>query len=347
MRNKQLRLKEIAEYINGELHGDGEIEITSLAGIMEAQPGELTFLANKKYSSYIKKTNASAIILSRDQVKDVSIPYIIVDDPYFAFTLVMRQFYGSGFPNWNTGISPNAHISEDVSIGSNVTIMPFAYIGSGTKIADNVKIGVGVFIGDNVEIGENTAIYPNVSIIKEIVIGKNVIIHSGAVIGADGFGFARREGKNIKIPQVGKIIIEDDVEIGANVCIDRATLGATRIRRGTKIDNLVMIAHNVEIGEQSLIVAQVGISGSVKVGDRVTLAGQVGVAGHLNIGDDTVVAAKSGISKSIPPNSFYAGHPARPYQDEMRIKAHLEKLPALSKKVKELEERLSKLEGNN
>lgn len=342
-----MKLKEISEYLKGELHGPGDVEINSIAGIREAAQGSLTFLANKKYKDYRTNTDASAIIITRNEAEGVKIPYIIVEDPYYAFTLVMRIIYTETHPKYEVGISDLAYISKSARLSSNISILPFAYIGKGAQIGEGVTIGVGDYIGENVEISAGTFIYPNVTVIKDTKIGRNVIIHSGSVIGADGFGFARHNGKNIKIPQVGKIIIEDDVEIGANVCIDRATLGVTHIGAGTKIDDLVMIAHNVEIGEQSLIVAQVGISGSTKVGRRVTLAGQAGIAGHLLIADDAVVAAQSGVSKSIPPKSFYAGHPARPYKDEMKIKAHLEKLPELVKKVKELEARIREIEGND
>jgi len=342
-----MRLGEIAEYIKGTLNGDGNIEITGLAGINEAQAGDLTFLANFKYSVFMESTNASAILLSKNEKKPGKLAYIECEDPYFSFASLIKLIYRNGVPKWPAGIASSAQISESSRIGENATILPFAYIGDNSRIGNNAKIGAGVFIGENVTIGDNAIIYPNVSIIRDTVIGNNVIIHAGAVIGADGFGFVKHEGMNVKIPQVGAIDIADDVEIGANVCIDRATLGATKIAKGTKIDDLVMIAHNVEIGSQSLIVAQVGISGSVKIGNNVTLAGQVGAAGHLEVGDNTVVAAKAGISKNIPPNSFYSGHPARPYKDDMKQKASLERLPSLIQKIKELEERLTELEGKN
>ncbi|HGE71149.1 TPA: UDP-3-O-(3-hydroxymyristoyl)glucosamine N-acyltransferase, partial [Candidatus Poribacteria bacterium] len=291
------KLKEVCELLGGELFGDGEIEINGVAGIKEASEGQITFVANPRYLSQIEKTRASAIIVCKGmQCNGKSI--IQVPNPYLAWAKVVEIF--SETDNKPKGIHPTAIIGENVKLGKDVSIQAYAVIEDGAEIGDEAIISSFVYIGRNSKIGAKTLIYPQVTIRENITIGERVIIHSGTVVGSDGFGFVPDNGKLHKIPQIGTVVIEDDVEIGAGVTIDRANTGKTVIGRGTKIDNLVQIAHNVVIGEDCLIVAQVGIAGSAVIGDRVKLAGQVGVVGHITIGNDAEITAKSGVSKNIP-----------------------------------------------
>ncbi len=272
-------LKEIADLVHGTVCGDPHLRIRGIASIEEAKAGEITFLANPKYASKALQTGASAILV-RSKIEAVPCALVIVDDPYFAFTQLLSRFYP---PRRSPeGVDPRAAIGQEVLLGSGVSIGPFVTVENRAKIGDRVQLGAGVFVGEGSEIGEESLIYPNVTIREGVKIGKRVIIHSGTVIGSDGFGFAPHRGRYHKIPQVGGVIIEDDVELGANVTVDRATLGNTVVGAGTKVDNLVQIGHNVVIGADTILVAQVGISGSAKIGRHVTLAGQVGVAGALD-----------------------------------------------------------------
>ncbi len=331
-------LKEIAELVDGKIIGDENIIITGIAGIKEAREGDITFVANSRYKSLMDKTKASAIIVSHGVVNNHR-PLIWTKDPYLAFTKVMRLLNGNEVSP-PKGIHPTAVIGKNVDFGKDISIQAYVIIDDEAKIGDRVILHPHVYIGRQTKIGEETIIYPNVTVRERISIGKRAVIHSGTVIGSDGFGFASVKGKHHKVPQVGTVIVEDDVEIGANVTIDRATIGKTVIGKGTKIDNLVQIAHNVEIGEDSIIVAQVGISGSATLGRGVTMAGQSGATGHIVIGDNTKVAAKAGVTKSIPPNSIVSGFPAKPHDKEKRIKACLQKLPELLKRLYKLEKRI-------
>jgi len=333
-------LGEIAKLIGGEVVGDPEILITRLTGIEKAGEGDLIFARDIRYLREAEETGASAVIVPLE-IEKSSKPLIRVKNPDYAFSRLIEM--DAPRRKFQKGIHPTAVIGKDVKIGKDVSIGPHAVIGDDTEIGEGTVIYPLVYIGENVKIGKNTLIYSNVSIREETSIGNNVIIHSGTVIGSDGFGFVREEGKYYKVPQIGRVVIEDDVEIGANVTVDRATLGETIIRKGTKIDNLVQIAHNVVIGENCAIVAQVGISGSVEIGNNVTLAGQVGVAGHLTIGENSVVAGKSGVTKSIPPNSYVSGFPAQPHKEELKIKASLQRLPLLLKIVQDLQEKVKKI----
>ena len=335
-------LKEIARLIDGEVVGDGNTVITGVSGIKEANAGDITFLANPKYFPFIKKTHASAIITGRD-IKTTPKPIIRSDNPSLAFAKVVSLVA----PNEVThpkGIHPTAILGKDVSLGSDVAVGPYVVIEDNVSIGDKTIIYASCFIGHHTKIGTNTLIYPNVSIRERVTIGSRVIIHNGSVIGSDGFGFVNIEGVHLKIPQVGTVEIGDDVEIGANVTIDRARFDKTVIGRGTKIDNLVQIAHNVAIGENSIIVAQAGISGSTTIGKGVTLAGQAGLAGHITVGNGAVVAAKAGVTKSIPPNIMVSGYPAKPHALAKRINACVQNLPRLYHTVAELKKKLEELE---
>jgi UDP-3-O-[3-hydroxymyristoyl] glucosamine N-acyltransferase len=337
------KLKEVCELIGGELFGDGDIEINSAAGIKEACEGQITFVANSRYLSQIDKTGASAIIVCKGtQCNGKSM--IQVQNPYLAWAKVMEIFYETDNES-PKGVHPTAIIGENVKLGRDVSIQAYAVIGDNAEIGDEAIIFPYVYIGKNSKIGAKTLIYPQVTIRENITIGERVIIHSGTVVGSDGFGYSPDKGKHHKIPQIGTVVIEDDVEIGAGVTIDRANTGRTFIGRGTKIDNLVQIAHNVIIGEDCLIIAQVGIAGTAVIGDRVTLAGQVGVVGHIKIGDDAIIAAKSGISKNIPAGqAMWSGIPAIPHAKDLRIQATTRKLPEILDIIREMQERIEFLE---
>lgn len=335
-------LKEIAKFIDGEIVGDGSIVITGVAGIKEAVEGDITFLANPKYSPLIDTTRASAIITSRE-VEKVPKPIIRTENPSLAFAKII-SLAAPNEARHPKGIHPSAVIGKDVALGKDVAIGPYAVIEDGVSIGDKTIIYAGCFIGHHTKIGSDTLIYPNVSIRESIIIGSRVIIHSGTVIGSDGFGFATIKGLHHKIPQIGIVEIGDDVEIGANVTIDRARFDKTIIGSGTKIDNLVQIAHNVGIGENSIIVAQAGISGSTVIGKNVTLAGQAGLVGHITIGDGAVVAAQGGVTKSVPPNTIVSGYPARPHDKAKRINACVQNLPRLYEQVTELKKKIQDLE---
>ena len=335
------RLREIAEWVDGTVIGDGEIEISGVAGIEEAQAGEITFIADPKYLAHLSKTNASAVIVSRE-VTQADKPLLCVMNPKLAFAKILALFSQKTYHS--KGIDSNAWISPTATLGKDLTLYPFVYIGDRCSIGDRVTLYPGVYVGEDVSIGEDSILYPNVSVYSGTVIGKRVILHSGVVVGSDGFGYEKEGKKNLKIPQMGIAEIEDDVEVGANTTIDRATFGKTIIRRGVKIDNLVMVAHNVVIGEDSVIVSQVGISGSTKIGSNVILAGQVGLVGHIEIGDNVMVGAQSGVIHDLPSNQAYIGSPALPHREFLRAIGTFPKLPEMRKALLDLEKRLKKME---
>ena len=339
----QKTLKEIAKLIDGQVIGNGDILINGASGIREAAEGDITFLANSKYSSLMDKTHAAAIITSED-AQETTKPIIVTQNPSLAFVKIISMFTpdDAGHPN---GIDYTAVIGKNVSLGKDVTIGAYSVIGDNVTLGDNVIIYAGCYIGHHSKIGSQTLIYPHVSIRERISVGSRVIIHSGAVIGSDGFGFATIKGAHHKIPQVGTVQINDDVEIGANVTIDRARFDKTVIGRGTKIDNLVQIGHNVIIGENSLIVAQVGVAGSTIIGNNVTLGGQAGLVGHITVGDNAIVTAQSGVAKSVPADMMVSGYPARPFMTTQRVNASLQNLPKLFSQVRELKKKIEELEA--
>ncbi|MCM8782534.1 MAG: UDP-3-O-(3-hydroxymyristoyl)glucosamine N-acyltransferase [Candidatus Omnitrophica bacterium] len=339
---KNLTLKEINNLVGGELEGDPAIIIKGVSGIKEAAEGDITFLANPKYESLINASKASAIITSKKTRKTISKPVIRVDNPSLAFAKVI-SFMFQDEKKLPKGINPTAILGKGVNLGKDVSLGPYVVIEDDVEIGENAIICAGVFVGHGTKIGSDTLIYPNVTVREKTVIGSRVIIHSGTVIGSDGFGFEEVNGAHYKIPQLGIVVIEDDVEIGACVTIDRARFGKTIIGRGTKIDNLVQIAHNVVIGENSIIVAQAGISGSSRLGKNVILAGQSGIVGHIELGDNVIVGAQAGVTKSVPKNTFVVGSPAKPHNVSKKIFAGWAKLPALIKEVANLRERLDKL----
>ncbi|KPK41498.1 MAG: hypothetical protein AMJ78_05380 [Omnitrophica WOR_2 bacterium SM23_29] len=335
-------LKEVAQLIDGEVVGDEDVVITGISGIKEAHDGDLTFLANPKYIHLMDVTKATAIITSRE-IKSAPKPVIRTDNPSLAFAK-MVSFLAPNEQMHPLGIHPTAVIGQNVKLGRDIALQPYVVLSDHVEIGDRTVVYAGCYVGHHAKIGADCLIYPNVSIRERIQIGDRVVIHSGSVIGSDGFGFATVKGVHHKIPQIGTVVVEDDVEIGANVTIDRARFGKTLIGRGTKIDNLVQIAHNVTIGENSIIVAQAGISGSTMIGKSVTLAGQAGLVGHITIGDNAVIAAQAGVTKSVPPDTCVSGYPAKPHDKAKRINACVQKLPELFKAIKQLEDKISELE---
>lgn len=339
--------KQIAELIGGKIEGDPEVSVDRLSKIEEGEEGSLSFLANPKYTQYIYDTKASIIIIDENFIPDgeVSSTLIRVSDAYSAFAKLL-DFYDKVKKD-KKGISEQAFISESASLGDDLYIAEFAYVGSNVKIGNNVKLYPHVFLGDNVVVGDNTIIYSGVKIYSDTVIGSNCTFHSAAVVGSDGFGFAPQEDTHFKkVAQIGNVVIEDNVEIGAGTTIDRATLGSTILRKGVKLDNLIQVAHNVEIGENTVIAAQTGISGSTKIGRNCMIAGQVGITGHLNIADNVKIGAQSGIDQNLKEGVIVVGSPAfevkkywRSYVYFKNFTELVKRLINLEKKVKELDDK--------
>jgi UDP-3-O-[3-hydroxymyristoyl] glucosamine N-acyltransferase len=344
-----ITLDEVAKLVGGEVVGDGSVVLTGVAGIKDAGPGQLTFLSNPKYEQYLAETHASAVVVGseyRDAASSNGRPVLVAENAYGTIARVMALFEQDA-RDVEPGVHPSAVVDATAELGADVAVGANAVILSGVVLGDRTVVHPGVYMGRSASVGDDSVIHANVTVRAECVIGSRVIVHSGTVIGSDGFGFAREDDTCRKVPQVGNVVVEDDVEIGANVCIDRATIGTTRIGRGTKIDNLVQIAHNVVIGEDSLIVAQVGISGSTEVGKNVVLAGQAGLVGHIQIGDGAMVGAQAGVIGSIPAGERVSGYPARKHSISKRINACLTHLPSLFARVKEIEKRLRDLGGED
>lgn len=335
-------LKELAEYVGGTVVGDPAIKILGVMSIDDAREGYITFISNEKYTRKVNQTKASAIIVS-PKLKDTKRNLLVSSNPYLAFAkLVDLLMYKK--PTYKKGIDDSAKIDKTAIIGKDVSIHAYTTIGKSTRIGERVVIYPCVHIGDHCTIGDDTIIYPNAVIYNDTVIGKRVTIHSNTVIGSSGFGYAPDGQSYYKIPQTGIAVIEDDVDIGANTTINRAVLGETVIKKGTKIDSQVVISHNVEIGENSIIVSQVGIAGSTKIGKHVTLAGGVGVVGHIKIGDNVTVGGYSGVAHDIPDNETYLGTPALPIQRMRRCYVIIERLPEMREHIKTLEKRIKQLE---
>lgn len=332
-------LSEIAAAVGGAVEGDPEVVIRSVAPIQAAGPDDISFVGKRKYAEFVETTQAGALILL-PSVPCNRVPVIRHDNPYLAFALAVDLLYPEELLVLE-GIDRSAVISEKAGVDPSARIGPLCHVGADSRIGKNCQLVSSIYIGDNVEVGDDCLLYPGVRIMKGTRIADRVIIHSGVVIGSDGFGFAESPTGMKKIKQVGWVEIADDVEIGANTTIDRGAIGPTRIGRGTKIDNLVQIAHNVEVGENSIIVAQVGISGSTRIGNGVVLAGQVGLVGHIEVGDGVRVGAQSGIAKSIPAGKTMFGYPAREIKETMRIEAALVRLPDLLKRVRRIEKKLN------
>jgi UDP-3-O-[3-hydroxymyristoyl] glucosamine N-acyltransferase len=342
----QFSAAQIALLINGKIEGDPNAAVGAFGKIEEAVPGQLSFLANPKYEEYLYTTGASVIIINETQElkQPVAATLIRVSDAYSAFASLLTK-YQEIEAQQLTGIQEPSYISKSARVGDNVFIGAFAWLGEGVVIGNHVKIYPQVYLGNNVRIGDNTVLHPGVKIYHNCVIGANVTIHAGSVIGGDGFGFAPQpDGSFKKVPQIGNVLIEDGVEIGANVTIDRATIGSTLIRKGAKLDNLIQIAHNVEIGNDTVIAAQAGVSGSTKVGNGVMIGGQAGIVGHLQIADGARINAQSGVSKSIKTRgSAVTGSPAYDYTSALRSQVISKNLPDLKRKLKELEDQIKQL----
>ncbi len=335
-------LEELARLVGGEVRGICEELLVGIAGIREARKGQITFLVDPKYGKDLETIQASAVIVG-SPFPQTSKPLLVTSNPYLAYAKIAQFFTPK--PHHPLGVSPMAHCGEDCRIGEKVSIYPLVYLGNRVEIEDGVTLYPGVYVGDSVRIGKDSIVYPNVSILSGTIIGQRVIIHSGTVIGSDGFGFAQDGMIQVKIPQTGIVQIDDDCEIGANNTIDRAALGKTWIKTGVKTDNQVHVAHNVVVGEHTLLIAQVGISGSVTIGQGVILAGQVGVTGHLTIGDGVKVGAKSGVIKSIPAGEVVSGFPTMPHQTFLRTRALIQRLPEMTKQIRVLEDRVRLLES--
>jgi len=340
-----LKLRDIADRIECRLEGDGELEIHRVAGIEEAGAGDLTFFSNPKYAAQLRQTRASAVILA-EQADAAPCAMLRVSHPYLAFARAMELFAPDSRPP--AGVHRLADVAASAEIGPGASVGPFVAIGDGARIGARTIVHPHVTIGPGARIGDDCTIHARVSIRERVEVGHRVVIQDGAVLGSDGFGFARTPaGTHHKIPQVGGVVIEDDVEIGANATIDRPAVGETRIGAGTKIDNLVQVAHGVTIGQRVLLAAQVGIAGSSTIEDDVTLAGQVGVAGHLTIGARTIATAQTGIPNSVDAGSFISGYPAIPNRDWLKSSAVFRRLPELRKTIAELGRRLADLESRD
>jgi UDP-3-O-[3-hydroxymyristoyl] glucosamine N-acyltransferase len=341
-----MKLRELAERTNASIEGDVDIEITGAAGLDIAGTGDITFLANKRYTPQVETTRASAIFVGEDaEVGRADIAKLRTRDPYLAYTRALILFYPEPRPepfiHPSAVIDPTALLGEDVWIGANAVVGREAEIGARARIHPNATVY------DRVRIGADSVIHSGVSLREGTILGERVIVHNNTVVGSDGFGFAKDEkGRWLKIPQTGRVVVEDDVEIGANTAIDRASVGETRLGRGTKVDNLVQVGHSCTVGEDTLLCGQVGMAGSTKVGNRVILAGQVGVGGHLTIGDDAVLMAQAGVFYDVPPKSVYSGGiPAFDHKESLRTMAAIRKLTEMQRTLRTLEKRLKELEG--
>ena len=335
--------KQIADFLKGEVIGNQDVIVNNVSKIEDGKPGTLTFLANPKYTHYIYNTKASIVLVNKDFIpeNEISATLIKVDNAYACIAMLLNLVEQSR-PK-KTGLEMNAFIHESVKLPKDYYIGAFSYISQNVTLGNNVAIYPQAYIGDNVKIGDNVTIYPGVKIYHDCIIGNNCTIHAGAVIGADGFGFAPSNSGFQKISQIGNVILEDNVEIGANATVDRATMGSTIIKKGVKLDNLVQIAHNVEIGENTVIAAQTGVAGSTKVGVNCMFAGQVGIAGHITIGDNVTIGAQSGIPNSVASNQTVMGYPAVPARDFAKNLVMQKRIPGLQDSIKELKKEIELL----
>lgn len=337
-------LSELASLVGGRVVGDKNVEIQRVASIDEAAAGDITFLTSPRYQTYLQSCKASAIIIGNH----VTVPshgknnFLLVDQPYLAFAKILDVLTPK--PHFDCQISPDSSIGDSAVLGENVTVFPHVYVGQGVKVGRGTVLFPSVFLGDGVVVGEDCILYPQVTVREGCRLGHRVMLHAGVVIGSDGFGFAEEGGARRKIPQVGTVEVGDDVEIGANTTVDRATLGRTIIGRGAKIDNLVQIAHNVVVGENSVIVAQAGIAGSTRIGKEVIVAGQVGIVNHIEIGDRARIGPQSGIAQSVPPGAVLSGAiVAAPHKDWIKVMVLLPRLPKLWNTVRHLERKFTQL----
>ena len=345
----QFTAQQIALLVSGTIEGNPDTTVTSFGKIEEAVAGQLSFLANPKYQDYLYTTKASLVIVNENLQlqKNITATLVRVKDAYTAFATLLTT-YQNLKAQQKKGIETPSHIASSATLGTDVFVGAFAYIGEKVTIGNNTKVFPGAYIAENVSIGNNTTIHAGVKIYEDCIIGNDVVIHAGTVIGSDGFGFAPQpDGSYQKVPQIGNVIIEDQVEIGANTTIDRATMGSTIIKKGVKLDNLIQIAHNVEIGSQTVIAAQTGISGSTKLGQKIMIGGQAGIAGHLTIANGVKIAGGAGVTKNLDgEGKSYAGFPAEDAKQSLKAQVYTRQLPELEKRVKELEKLVTQLLQN-
>ena len=339
-----LSLAQIHDVVGGELVGPPQTTVTSLASFEEAGPNDLTFITGDRILKTSGATTAGALLAHR-RLTEITNPHIVVANPTLAFAQVAHAFFSTTPPS--RGLATSVIRGADTQIGPDASIWPGVTLGDRVTIGARVTLYPGVFIGNDTIIGDDTVLYPNVVVRETCTIGARVIIHCGTVIGSDGFGYVQDQGQHYKIPQLGGVTIEDDVEIGANVTVDRATLGQTVIKQGTKVDNLVQIAHNVTIGAHSILVAQVGIAGSTRIGHHVMIGGQAGLADHLVIGDQVMIAARAGVNRSLEPNQIVSGAPVMPHEVWVKAQAVIPRLPELRQAIRTLEERVKQLEASH
>ncbi|RKX17526.1 MAG: UDP-3-O-(3-hydroxymyristoyl)glucosamine N-acyltransferase [Candidatus Zixiibacteriota bacterium] len=338
--------QQIADFLDGIVEGNQQEEVDNFSKIEEGKPGTLTFLANPKYQHYLYDTKASVVLIDKsfELTDKISATLVRVDDTYKAFAKLLELYQEQMNGQGKTGVEDNTFISDTAVLGQDIFVGAFSYIGENVKVGKNVRIYPQVFVGDNVEIGDNTVLYSGVKIYHHCVIGSDCRLHAGVVIGADGFGFAPQDNKAFeKVPQIGNVSIEDGVEIGANTTIDRATIGSTIIRKNVKLDNQIQIAHNVEIGENTVIAAKVGVSGSTKIGKNCMIAGQVGFAGHLKIGEHVIIGAQAGITNNVEDNQIIQGSPAFNIKDFQRSNVVFKHLPELRREVTALQRQVADL----
>jgi UDP-3-O-[3-hydroxymyristoyl] glucosamine N-acyltransferase len=344
----KFKAEEIALYLKGEVVGDPEVTVSNVSKIEEGKEGTLAFLANPKYENYLYTSDASIVLVNKDFVprEPVKATLIKVNDAYQAFAALL-DLYMQARESLKSGVEQPSFIHQSSELGQNCWVAAFAYIGRNVKIGEHVKIYPHVYVGDNVTIGDGTILYSGVKVYDDTVIGRRCILHSGAVVGSDGFGFVpQKDGSYKKIPQIGNVILEDDVEIGANTTIDCGTMGSTILRKGVKLDNLIMIAHNCEVGDHTVMAALTGLAGTSKVGKNCKFAGQVGLAGHLTIGDNVQIGAQSGVSKNVKSNEIILGSPAFDFKQAIRMYTVLRNLPQLRQEVIDLQKEVRKLKEN-
>jgi len=339
---RAIRLDEIGKAVAGRILGAADTIVSGVSSLSEAGPGDLSFVTTDRFVKAARASEAAAFVVGRP-IAELNRPQIVVSNPAYAFACVVQQFFVT--PYRPRGIAEQIVRGAEVQVGPDASIWPFVTLRDRARIGARVTLYPGVFIGEDAVVGDETVLYPNVTVREGCVIGRRVIIHSGAVIGSDGFGFVQHEGRHHKIPQLGTVTIEDDVELGANVTVDRATFGRTVIKRGTKVDNLVQIAHNVSIGEDSILVAQVGIAGSTTLGHHVVVGGQAGLSDHIEVGDRVMIAARSGVNRTLAPDQIVSGSPVMPHEISVKAQAVIPRLPELRQQVRNLEHRVRALEA--
>ena len=341
--SRSVTLGELARAVGGQVAGTADTAISGVASLEQAQPGDLAYVEGDRFVKAARDSKAAAFVVAQP-LAGLPRPQLVAANPKYAFARLVQQFFT--VPYKPRGIAQQISQGTDVQIGPEVSIWPFVTLGDRVKIGARVTLYPGVFIGDDSVVGDDCLLYPNVTVRERCTIGRRVIIHSGTVIGSDGFGYVQHEGRHHKIPQIGTVVIEDDVELGANVTVDRATFGRTVIKRGTKVDNLVQVAHNVTVGEHNILVAQVGIAGSTTLGSHVIVGGQAGLADHIEIGDRVMIAARSGVNRSLADDQIVSGAPAMPHEVSIKEQAVIPRLPELRQLVRDLEHRVRALEAS-